>query len=186
MIAVDNDPRSAEDGRVRKILVSGCLNGPAIRFNETAVAVESAIWDAWQVEGRLVSFCPELGAGLPVPRAPAEIVGLSASHVLQGRGSVMEDNGTDVTEMFIRGAQLAVERAVESGCVAAVLTDGSPSCGTTYVFDGTFGGGTTQGQGVAARLLEDHGIVVFAESQLADADVFVRSEPDAAGAGEAQ
>jgi pimeloyl-ACP methyl ester carboxylesterase len=68
---------------VKKILVSGCLNGRPIRFNETNVEVESAIWDRWESEGRLVSFCPELAAGFGVPRPPAEIAGTSASLVLQ-------------------------------------------------------------------------------------------------------
>jgi uncharacterized protein YbbK (DUF523 family) len=163
---------------VKKILVSGCLNGRPIRFNETNVEVESAIWDRWQVEGRLVSFCPELAAGFGVPRPPAEIVGASASLVLQQRGVVLEDNGTDVTEMFITGAELAVERAIADGCVAAVLTDGSPSCGTTYVYDGGFAGGTTPGMGVTAQLLTDRGFAVFAETQIEQADRYLRSEAD--------
>ncbi len=85
---------------------------------------------------------------------------------------MLEDNGTDVTEMFVTGAELAVERAVASGCVAAVLTDGSPSCGTTYVYDGGFTGGTIPGMGVTAQLLSDRGIAVFAESQIEEADRF--------------
>jgi uncharacterized protein YbbK (DUF523 family) len=44
---------------MRKILVSGCLNGRRIRFNSTNVSVKSEIWDAWASEGRLVDFCPE-------------------------------------------------------------------------------------------------------------------------------
>jgi len=160
-------------------LVSGCLNGRPIRFNETNVEIESAIWDRWQAEGRLVSFCPELAAGFPVPRAPAEIVDTTASVVLQRRGVVLEDNGTDVTEMFITGAELAVERARAAGCVAAVLTDGSPSCGTTYIYDGGFAGGTTPGMGVTAQLLADRGIAVFAETEIERADRFLRSEPAA-------
>lgn len=160
---------------MRKILVSGCLNGRPIRFNETNVEIESAIWDRWQADGRLVSFCPELAAGFPVPRAPAEIVGATASVVLQRRGVVLEDNGTDVTEMFIAGAELAVQRAEAAGCVAAVLTDGSPSCGATYVCDGGFAGGTKAGMGVTAQLLRDRGIAVFAETQIEQADRYLRS-----------
>lgn len=163
---------------MRKILVSGCLNGRPIRFNETNVEVESDIWNRWQAEGRLVSFCPELAAGFPVPRAPAEIVGTTASVVLQRGGVVLEDNGNDVTAMFVAGAELAVERALAAGCVAAVLTDGSPSCGTTYVYDGEFMGGTTPGMGVTAQLLADRGIAVFAETQIEEADQFLCSEPD--------
>lgn len=160
---------------MRKIFVSGCLNGHPIRFNETNVEVESAIWDRWVAEGRLVSFCPELAAGFPVPRPPAELVGSVASVVLRRQGVVLEDDGTDVTELFIRGAELAAERAVVSGCVAAVLTDGSPSCGSTYVYDGSFDGGTVPGMGVTAQLLVDRGLAVFAESQIEAADRFVRA-----------
>jgi uncharacterized protein YbbK (DUF523 family) len=163
---------------VRKIIVGGCLNGRPIRFNETAVEVGSAIWDRWQSEGRLVSFCPELAAGFGVPRPPAEIVGTGAALVLQRRAVVLEDNGTDVTEMFIAGAELAVERALSAGCVAAVLTDGSPSCGTTYIYDGGFAGGTTPGMGVTAQMLTDRGIAVFAETQIEQADQYLRSKPD--------
>jgi uncharacterized protein YbbK (DUF523 family) len=160
---------------MNKILVSGCLNGRPIRFNSTNVSVESELWDRWESEGRLVSFCPELAAGFPVPRAPAEIVGSTASVVLAGRGSVKEDNGTDVTAMFIKGAELAAERAVAAGCVMAVLTDGSPSCGTTYVYDGSFTGATIAGMGLAARLLQERGIAVFSEDRLEEADSYLRS-----------
>ena len=38
-----------------------------------------------------------------------------------------------------------------------VLTDGSPSSGTTYVYDGTFTGGTTEGMGVSARFFTTRG-----------------------------
>jgi len=55
------------------------------------------------------------------------------------------------------------------------LTDGSPSCGTTYTYDGTFKGGTVPGMGVAAQLLHDRGIAVFPEDQIEQADQFLRS-----------
>ena len=110
-----------------------------------------------------------------MPRAPAEIVGSTASVVLQGRGRVEEDNGTDVTEMFVDGAMLAAQRAMAEGCVMAVLTDGSPSCGTTYIYDGSFTGGTVDGMGVTAQLLADQGLRVFPEDQIAEADRYLRS-----------
>ena len=82
-----------------------------------------------------------------------------------------------MTALFVEGARLAVERASSAGCVAAVLTDGSPSCGTTYVYDGSFTGGTKPGLGVTAQLLRDHGIAVFSEKQIQAADQYVRAEP---------
>jgi uncharacterized protein YbbK (DUF523 family) len=160
---------------MHKILVSGCLNGRPIRFDSTNVSVESEIWDRWESEGRLVAFCPELAAGFPVPRAPAEIVGSTASVVLQGRGRVKEDNGTDVTDMFVDGARLAASKAMAEGCLMAVLTDGSPSCGTSYNYDGTFTGGTVEGMGVTAQLLHDNGLRVFGEDRIDEADRYLRS-----------
>ena len=160
---------------MHKILVSGCLNGRPIRFDNTNVSVESEIWDRWESDGRLVPFCPELAAGFPVPRAPAEIIGSTASVVLQGRGRVEEDNGTDVTDMFVQGARLAARWAMSEGCVMAVLTDGSPSCGTSYTYDGTFTGGTVEGMGVTAQLLHNHGLLVFGEDRVDEADRCLRS-----------
>lgn len=165
-------PRHANP--VARILVSGCLNGPPIRFNQTSVNVRSPIWTRWVSEGRLVPFCAELAAGFQVPRPPAETVGGDGRGVLSGTATVLEDTGRDVTELFTKGAELAVSHALDQGCVAAVLTDGSPSCGSTYVYDGTFGGGTTPGTGVVAQLLIDNGIRVFSEDQLEQADSYIR------------
>ena len=162
-------------GTRARILVSGCLNGPAIRFNQTNVQVESPIWDRWHAEGRLVHFCAELAVGFPVPRPPAEILGGDGQAVICGIGTVAEDDGNDVTEQFLEGAHLAVKHALARGCVAAVLTDGSPSCGSTYIYDGHFAGGTKPGTGVVAQLLIDNGITVFAESQLVEADAYVKN-----------
>jgi len=171
---VANDKSTA----ARKILVSGCINGRAVRYNATGVDVESPIWDRWVAEDRLVWFCPELGAGMAVPRRPAETVGGDGAAVLAGVATVLEDTGGDVTDIFVKGAQLALARAVADGCVAAVLTDGSPSCGTTYVYDGSFKGGTYAGMGVTAQLLADNGIAVFPENQLDLVDDYVRSGGD--------
>ena len=156
------------------VLVSGCLNGPPIRYNQTNVVVKSPIWDRWAAEGRLVAFCAELASGMSIPRPPAEILGGDGTSVISGIGTVAEDTGGDVTEQFLHGAQLAVAHAIKNGCVAAVLTDGSPSCGSTYIYDGSFGGGTKGGTGVVARLLIDNGIPIFPESQLEQADRYIR------------
>jgi uncharacterized protein YbbK (DUF523 family) len=166
--------RSPHSKPVVKILVSGCLNGPPIRFNQTSVEVRSPIWTRWVSEGRLVPFCAELAAGFQIPRPPAETVGGDGKAVLSGKATVLEDTGRDVTGLFTKGAELAVSHALDQGCVAAVLTDGSPSCGSTYVYDGSFEGVTNAGTGVVAQLLIDSGIRVFSEDQLEQADLFIR------------
>jgi uncharacterized protein YbbK (DUF523 family) len=172
-LVVSDAPRPES---MRRILVSGCLNGPPIRYNQTNVEVVSPIWDRWAAEGRLVPFCAEIAAGFPIPRPPAEIRGGDGANVRSGTGTVFEDTGADVTERFLTGARLAVAQAVKNGCVAAVLTDGSPSCGSTYTYDGSFTGGTINGTGVVAQLLVDNGIRVFPETQLEQADQVLRGE----------
>jgi uncharacterized protein YbbK (DUF523 family) len=125
----------------------------------------------------VVQFCAELAAGFPIPRPPAEVVGGDATQVFLGTTIVVEDTGIDVTEQFIDGARRAVQYAIDHGCVAALLTDGSPSCGSTYTYDGSFTGGTVSGMGVVAQLLTDHGIRVFPETQLEEADTYLRNTP---------
>ena len=167
-----------------KVLVSGCLGGAPIRFNETGVQVSSPIWRRWAAEGRLVSLCPELAVGFPVPRPPAEIVGGSAADVLDGRAHVYEASGRDVTELFRAAAERALDRAVQAGVALAVLVDGSPTCGSSYVHDGTFAGVTVPGRGVAAEALRRRGIPVFAHDDLVRAAAVLAERERQSGSAE--
>ncbi|WP_310795032.1 DUF523 domain-containing protein [Vibrio harveyi] len=45
----------------------------------------------------------------------------------------------------------------------AVLAEGSPSCGSSKIYDGTFDGIKIDGSGVAAALLERNNIKVFSQ-----------------------
>jgi uncharacterized protein YbbK (DUF523 family) len=125
--------------------------------------------------GAPVHFCPEIAAGFPIPRPPAEIVGGDGRLVLSGHAKVIEDTGADVTKMFVAGARKAVDFAEKNKVRIAILTDGSPSCGSTYVYDGNFTGKQIPGKGVTAELLEQNGIRVFSEDQIEDALVFLKS-----------
>ncbi|MCP5085540.1 MAG: DUF523 domain-containing protein [Rhodobacteraceae bacterium] len=150
-----------------KILVSACIIGRPVRFNETDNLVEHPLMEKWRNEGRLVPLCPEVTAGFSTPRAPAEIEpGSLGSEVLDGIAGVFEDNGTEVSKEFILGAELALETAQKAGCQFALLTDGSPSCGSTYQYSGKFDMGTREGDGVVAALLARNGIQVFSEDRI--------------------
>ncbi|WP_433335533.1 DUF523 domain-containing protein [Spirillospora sp. CA-294931] len=141
---------------MERILVSACLLGSPVRYDGGAKPVADAIWTRWRAEGRLVSVCPEISGGLPVPRPPAEIVGTR----------ILTDAGDDVTEPFHRGARQALDTARRWDVRLAVLKEGSPSCGSGRVYDGTFSGSTVPGRGVTTELLEDAGIRVFSEDEL--------------------
>jgi uncharacterized protein YbbK (DUF523 family) len=111
-----------------------------------------------------VSFCPEVGGGLPVPRPAAEIVG----------ESVLTADGRDVTSFFSRGAWLALETAQANGVRMAILKEGSPSCGSSRIADGTFSKHQIPGAGLTAQLLRRHGIKVFSEDELPAADAYLQ------------
>lgn len=164
--------------RTHRVLVSSCLLGQPVRYHGRAAACESdaaAILDRWRDAGLIAAVCPEVAGGLPTPRPPAEITGaVSAERVWQHTARVVDDTGADVTAAFIDGAQRALALAQRHGIRIAVLKEGSPSCGSTFVYDGTFTGAKIAGRGVAAALLREHGIEVFSEHTLAEADARLR------------
>lgn len=149
-----------------KILVSACLMGHKVRYNGSEKAALTVTLKDWHAQGRLVTHCPELAAGLSVPRLPAEIVSGTGQDVMAGRARILESDGADVTEHYQLAAWLALKAAQEAGCSAALLTDGSPTCGSDNIYSGHFNGQKRDGMGVAAALLNAHGITVFPESRL--------------------
>ncbi|MYX28779.1 DUF523 domain-containing protein [Streptomyces sp. SID8381] len=140
------------------MLVSACLRGVPCRFDGRDKATPGL---AEAVAGRtVVPFCPEVAGGLPTPRRPAELVGGDGQDVLDGTARVVDDTGRDVTAEFLAGARRALEAARRTGCAEALLMPRSPSCGRGEVYDGSFTGALTRGDGVTAALLERHGIAV--------------------------
>lgn len=99
----------------------------------------------------VIPVCPEVLGGLPIPRAPGEIVD----------GVVRNADGTSVDYEYRHGAQLCLEIALEEGVDCAVLQARSPSCGVGIIYDGTFSHVKIPGNGVFAQLLIDNGIKVY-------------------------
>jgi uncharacterized protein YbbK (DUF523 family) len=109
-------------------------------------------------EGHAVAICPEVAGGLPIPRLPAEIQGGDGQDVLEGRAKVVRQDGVDITEAFIKGAHQALSLARKVGAKKAILKARSPSCGVTFIHDGSFTGALREGMGVVAALLKREGI----------------------------
>jgi uncharacterized protein YbbK (DUF523 family) len=166
-----------------RILVSACLLGSRVRYDGRAKTSEDTLLAGWRAEGRLVSFCPEVAGGLPVPRPPAEIErGADGNAVLDGAARVLRPDGTDITDAFVTGARAALATARRHGVRLAILKEGSPSCGPLKIYDGTFSGQSTPGQGVTAALLTANGIQVFGENDITAAATYLatlESTPDA-------
>lgn len=152
------------------VLVSSCLLGNPVRYDGRSVQQGDAVLDRWLQEGRVVAVCPEVAGGMPIPRPPAEIEpAKDAAAVLAGRARVVAVTGDDVTQPFVRGAHEALAAAQARGIRIAVLKEGSPSCGSGYVYDGHFAGRRQPGVGVTAELLRRAGLQVFSERQWGEA-----------------
>lgn len=135
------------------ILVSACLLGVKCRYNGKG---EKEPWvEKLGEKHRLIPVCPEKLGGFPTPCPPAEIV----------EGRVVTRDGENVTPAYEKGAEAALRLARRYGCTLAVLKEKSPSCGSGQIYDGTFTGRMAKGEGICTRLLREHGIKVYGESQ---------------------
>lgn len=141
--------------------------GQAVRYDGRAKPLLHPAIERWRAEGRLVTICPEMSAGMKVPRPPAEIgSGATGEDVLAGKADVVELTGGDVTAQFLLAAENAVALAKETGCRYALLIDGSPSCGSGFIYDGTFAGRRQAGNGVTAAALKAAGVEVFSDREI--------------------
>lgn len=139
-----------------KLLVSACLLGCACRYDGKSKPCPRVL--ALMERHTLIPVCPEQLGGLSTPRPPAE----------RREGGVVTREGGDVTAQYRRGAEEALHLARLYGCTHAVLKERSPACGSGQIYDGSFSGRLTPGDGVAAALLRENGIVVLGESQVND------------------
>lgn len=139
-----------------KLLISACLLGIACRYDGESRPCAGIEKLAAKYE--FVPFCPEIYGGLSTPRLPCEIVG----------ERVIRRDGADMTAQYDRGAEQALLLCKKLGCNAALLKEKSPSCGSGVIYDGSFSGKLTNGDGVAAKLLKENGIKVYGESQIGE------------------
>ena len=157
------------------ILISACLLGNPVRYNGTDLFLDHPLIKKWLDEDRLIAVCPEVEGGMSVPRAPAEIVNGDGKSVLGGKSRVMDSEGEDVTTPFIKGALKSLKMALDNDCVAAILTEHSPSCGSNRVYDGSFSKTKHDGVGVTTSMLEQNHIPVFNQEQLEDLHEYLES-----------
>lgn len=133
------------------IVVSACLLGVDCRYCGDNCKNEEIL--KLREEHNLFPVCPEQLGGLTTPRVPSERKG----------ELVVGKDGADVTEAFQKGANQALYLAKLYECDIAILKKNSPSCGFGVIYDGTFTGNKIPGDGVAAKLLNQHGIRILNE-----------------------
>ena len=144
-----------------KVLISACLAGINCKFNGENNLLDSGVLDEISKKYHLLFICPEVFGGLSTPREPAEMKG----------GLVVTKTAKDVSENFKFGAEICLKIAKLNGCKKAILTARSPSCGSGQIYDGSFTKKLIFGDGVAAKLLKENGILVFSEDEIGRLDV---------------
>ncbi len=137
-----------------KIIVSGCLIGCNCRYKGDNCKCDELL--ALASKHTLIPVCPEQMGGLETPRNPAEIVG----------DKVISNNGKDVTCEYTKGAEAALYIAELNNADAVVFKANSPSCGKEIIYDGTFSGNKTAGNGIAAAAFLNAGFAVFTENEI--------------------
>jgi uncharacterized protein YbbK (DUF523 family) len=160
---------------MQKILVSACLLGERVRYDGLIVPLPEIMTGLLSSKAIMIPFCPEVAGGLPVPRNPAEISGKDGFEVLDGKAIVGNKIGEDVTLFYLTGAARALETAIKNNIKIAVLKEKSPSCGNSFIYDGTFTRTLKPGKGVTAALFERNGIHVFNEQEIKKAVEFIES-----------
>ena len=133
-----------------------CLLGEPCRYDGKSVPLDGTIIEKLKEKYPLVTVCPEQEGGLPTPRIPAE---------RQGKNVVRRD-GVDVTAEYRKGAEVALSLCRRFDISIALMKAKSPSCGAGRIYDGTFSGTLTDGDGVTVSLLSGNGIKIFTENDI--------------------
>lgn len=133
-----------------KIIVSACLLGCNCKYNGKN-NYNSKVCELMK-DHTLIPVCPEILGGLESPRIPCE---------KQADGTITGKNGEDFTAQFQAGAKKALEIALEEKADFAILQKRSPSCGSNEIYDGSFTGNLTSGDGLFAAALKSVNIPVL-------------------------
>ena len=134
---------------MEKILISACLVGDKTRYDGKGNyhPLVKELLEKYE----LVPFCSEVEGGLSIPRTPSEIKG----------DRVINKAGKDVTRNYQAGAEKALNICKYLDIKIAILKDGSPSCGYSYIYDGTFTHTKVDDMGYTAKYLKENGIEVI-------------------------
>lgn len=136
------------------LLISSCLLGNNVKYNGKNNYIKEV--ELLKNKYNLIVICPEVMGGLPIPRIPSEIL----------NDKVINKEGKDVTINFNKGAEEAIKLVKKYNIKKALLKEGSPSCGSRYIYDGTFSGNKIDGVGVTTKKLIELGLDIYSEKEI--------------------
>lgn len=128
-----------------KVLVSACIMGVNCKYNgknNENIAAMNFLKDK-----EVISICPEVLAGMKIPRSCAEIVD----------GRVVDENGNDVSLEYDKAVAVALSKIQKEEIDLVILQSRSPTCGVNQIYDGSFTGKLIPGMGLFAKALKQRG-----------------------------
>ena len=139
---------------MKKIIVSACLLGENCKYNGGNNLDPRVV--AFTQGREIIPVCPEVLAGLGIPRIPIEI----------RAGKVIRRDGVEVDEAIRTAVTQILQHIKCEDIECAVLKARSPTCGVHQVYDGTFSGKLVDGIGVLAQTLKNAGYIVIDNEEL--------------------
>lgn len=141
---------------MQNVLISACLLGVDCKYNGSNNKLDDKIIHSLKEKYNLIPVCPEIMGGMPTPRNPVEI----------SDGKVFDYDGEEFTKEFEKGSEEVVKLAKLYDATIAILKENSPSCGSNYIYDGTFNHQKIKGMGIAAHKLSKENIKLFTEENV--------------------
>lgn len=108
--------------------ISACTMGSPVRYNAKGWDLTSGIGRE-KNDFKWVPVCPEIMAGLGVPRNPIHLSGGTGTDVWTDAARIKNRGGQDVTEDVKFGTRSCLETLDRAGATAYVYMEGSPTCG---------------------------------------------------------
>jgi len=149
------------------IVVSACLLGHPVGYNGTGFPSDEVQLICTLANVVALPFCPEAHA-MGTPRRWMTIHGGDGFDVLDGGAEVIDVDGQNLSDHFRFGATAMLELVRRERAQLAILTDISPSCGSSVIYDGSSQPerGYQASSGVTAALLRRHGVPVISQRDI--------------------
>ena len=157
----------------RCVGVSACLLGMRSRYDGESKPVAGLAEKLAQAGLDVIPVCPEVLAGLGVPRPPMHFEGSDGRAFLAGRADLIDIRGRSCGAVMRLGAARAL--ALTRGCRALLLKERSPSCGIREVHVGEE---MVPGMGVFAAMAAGEKKPLFSEEDLEAFLREVRGQPE--------
>ncbi len=145
----------------KAVFVSLCLLGAKCRY-DGRILKDKELISHFVVSRNILAVCPEVLAGLGVPRSPVEIMGL-AREFFKGQARIVSREGKDFTSQIKKTCYLILKMAKSWNIKEAILKEYSPLCGVEEVYDGTFKNRLKRGEGLLTFLFRESGIKVYSD-----------------------